>query len=70
MVPDNDSYEGAITLIMPGQVKPGTYRIQVKAPDRVTALALIEDEWKMRMNEISVAVSKVKPDAPAAKGDN
>lgn len=67
---DNDSYKGAITLVMPGQVKPSTYRIQVKAPDRVTALALIEDEWKLKMNEISVSVSKVKSGNPVpSKGD-
>lgn len=66
----NDTYEGAITLLMPGQSKVTTYKIRVEAPDRVTAHALIEDEWKLKMNEISVAVSKVKPDTPAAKGDN
>lgn len=66
---DDTEYEGAITLVMPGQVKPSTYRIRTKAPDRVTALALIQDTWREKMDDIAVAVSKVKPGSPANAGE-
>ena len=63
---DDDSipvfdYEADIVVQMPGNAKPSTYRIPVKAGDPVEATARAIDEWKTRTEPCDVRVKKITP---------